>query len=558
MAGGMSAWVTKTLEFLIHPLDSPVRPSLENSLEPERLLPARRESPPRARWQQRRGNRSRQTRSQAHATRFPVNVSNAQTQASVGTDNRSTQYVNHSTQTDEMGFLESSRSNLLVEQPDETIKQHVNASRGGVPHDSPGSVATKEHMECEMQTLDNSSYHDQRPEAATQDAEMLEGPPYTDGIAQLVLANDGQKNCLAVLLTSEMVTKFNQIATRSRRLEYITNKLRQVKREIASEKNMVEYKRDALQDTEDQAELAQINEHIDEIQTRIAEAAKSVNTLEEEIDTLTVNLAYNRDQSQEMFEDVLGRMDLLNVPEPEFAKEVDHAGSLDYGTEPILSPKDISSAEPHYGDEALSSRKFDDADRRAAKLEFEDKRNILIAIDEAFEHRQENLAEEKAEYRRCVREGTCQLTQTEFDLLALEDFRRMTADLRDAQEAFEASFRRAKHLGALDERDAHYQESVFSDWSGGYPMSMESAMKESAPTKSIAVWQEGVKESLDRTAREENENEPLANPDLESEVPSMENCDLKSVAISDSWSCVDWSRNRRRIEQWRAIAGRER
>lgn len=544
---------------------------------------------------ERRKNKSRYSRSQAHISRVPMNVSNSQTQEIAQPDGRAGTYENRSTQTDEAIFVHASSLKSVEDPPDpiarkfrqgedtpslwydepvqtshstksvheygstleESLEPLADSNDGGVPRPLQNNRAADEHMGFEVANADDRRHIGQELETAVQDVEMS-GPPYTEGEAQVVLANDGRHNCLALLLTSDMVAKINQIATRSRRLDFITCRLKQAKREIALEENTIDYKTDALQDTDDQAEIARIHEEIDKIQKRIGEATKCIITLEEEIDTLTINLAYSREQSQETFEDVLGRMDLLDVPEPEFAKEVDPAGEPDYGAEPALVEEEVDTTEPKDGDEAPISERLDEVNRRAAKDDFEYRRNVLITMDEAFEHRQENLAEEKAEYRRRVREGTCHITQTEFDLLALEDFRKMTADLRDAQEAFEESFKRAKQLGVLDERDAHYQESVFSEWSGGYPLSLESAMRGSAPTKNITRWQESMEESGNRTLWGGTGLEPWGNPDLEPEAQKLEDCDIKSVAISDSWSCVDWSRNRRRIDQWRKIAGRER
>ncbi|KAL8932304.1 MAG: hypothetical protein Q9211_006392 [Gyalolechia sp. 1 TL-2023] len=596
MAAGMPTWVTRTFEFLTHPRVSSIRSTLEPSHESGRLRPARRKSPARVGvGAERRKHKSRHSGSQLHTSRFPVKVPNSQIQETSRTDKQEATYENRSTQTDEAVFVPDGSTNLkegprnppspnLNQQGDHSLlwnsglvptlhpeKPYHNDAcvpesheklgdfdGSHIPHHRPDGGVADQHIDFGETTTPDEILDGQETGTAAQDVEMSDGPPYTDGQAQVVLANDGLKDCLAILLTAEMVAKVSQIATRSRRLQFLTKRLKQVQREIASEENMLEYKNDALQDTDDQAEMARIDKEIDKIQQRIAEARIRIDPLEEEIDTLTVNLAYCREQSQEVFEEALGRMDLLNVLEPGLAQEFDPAGELDYNTRPDSAQERIQTTWSDRGNEIPISVTLDNVERQAAKDDLEYKRNVLITMDEAFEHRQENLAEEKAEYRRRVREGNCHITQTEFDLLALEDFRKMTADLRDAQEAFEDSFKRAKQLGVLDERDAHYQESVFSEWSGGYPLSMEIAMKGSAPTKSITYWQEGVDLNPDEIRWGGTELEPWSDPDVKPEATKMEDCDLQSVAISDSWSCIDWSRNRRRIDQWREIAGRER
>ncbi|KAL8675121.1 MAG: hypothetical protein Q9168_000492 [Polycauliona sp. 1 TL-2023] len=414
--------------------------------------------------------------------------------------------------------------------------------------------AADEAMDVDRHSMQNPSKSLDDEEQLATDNDTPNGPPYTEGAAQIVLASDGLKDCLALLLTAEMVTKISQIATRSRRLEFIRKDLRKVKREVESEKNMIAYKTDALQDTNDQAEIAKIHEEISNTRSRLAAAVQCVEAIEEEVLTLTDNLAFSREQCQEMLEDVLGREDLLEVADPEISGEVDPTVSRGsrYSVEHPLGEEGVPPVERQGAGEEIINVQLEDVVRRTAKEDFEEKRNHFYTLDEAFEHRQENLVAEKAEYLRRVEEGTCELSQTDFDLLALEDFQRLTANLRHAEMEFEDAFKRAKQLGVLDEHDAYYQQSVFSEWSGGYPMSMEDAMVGCAPTKRIDFWQDRVDESQGAGL------EPWGNPELEPEDRAMEDCDVKSVAISDSWSCVDWTRNRRRIDRWREIAGRDR
>ncbi|KAL8925327.1 MAG: hypothetical protein Q9208_003617 [Pyrenodesmia sp. 3 TL-2023] len=404
----------------------------------------------------------------------------------------------------------------------------------------------------------NSEWKD--PEEQRPVPEDLEAPPYTNGEAHVVLTSDGMKECLALLLTSKLVAKINQVGTRARRFHIVSTRLKEAKWSKRLDEGSLQRKYEALRDGGDQTRLERIKKGLEETQQRIASAGEQIEALEKELETLKFNLTYLRDQSQWSLENALGKAGLLDVVGAEADKETDPVHEpRGHSMEPVQTDKDNEGTKSDDGDEAATQEEFTESIRQAARADFDAKREFLIAVDEAFDHRQENLAEEKAEYHRCVREGTCHITQTEFDLLALQDFRRMTADLRDAQEAFEESFKNAKQLGALDDRDAHYQESVFSNWSEGYPMSMEHAMVGSAPMKNIHHWQAGIpKQSMDETLWQDLELKPWSDPVLEPRAREMEGCELRSVAMSDSWSCVDLSRNRKRIDRWRAIAGRER
>lgn len=501
------------------------------------------------------------SRSQARTSRFPVNASDSRDHTANRTSAVSNPYEHRSTRTEEPSGLriESLRSKECTRVDQQPVLTPRSSGPGVIPRQISSKGPDDEQMDVDGHAAHAEVIDAQKQEAVTEDIEIPDSPPYTNGEAQVVLASDGMKDCLALLLTSEMITEINEIGTRFRRMQVVAGRLKRVKWELRSDENMLEYNHDALQDIDDQAQLERIKEEMNDIQRRIAKDKEAAETLEDETGVLTINLAHSRDRLQEILEGTLGRADLLNIPEPESAREIDPAGGPEKeGREPATCEVDTRRSIPNHDNEAAIQEKVIETIRQAARADVEAKREFLISVDEAFDHRQEHLAEQKAEYRQCVREGTCRITQTEFDLFALEDHRKMTADLRDAQDAFEESFKKAKQLGALDERDAHYQESNFSSWSGGYPLSMEHAMVGSAPTTSIAHWQERVERSLDGRSWEGLELKPWSDPDLQPEAREIVDCDLRSVAISDSWSCIDWSRNRKRIDRWRAIAGRER
>lgn len=595
----MPAWVSKTLNFLApHPVMPTIEPTPSATQKISRLTSKSKSlaSKSKRKGGTRKLRRTIKPRSPTHSAHITDDASKPQDKYSSQISSSPDLYSNKATQTQCLsadGVLDHVRTedsqppqtrhflnrhhipavcngetpsaenseDVAIEQRRSPSEKHftltADSDLGGVRLDTVYDRDVDERMDFDSQAIQNRTPDDRKQETSTSEGlEALEGPPFTNGECRIVLANDGFKDCLALLLTSEMVAKINQIATRSRRLEFITARSITLKQEIRSAENLVEYKTDALQDTDDQAEIARIKEDIEKAQKSHGEAAKRLEILEDEIETLTTNLGFSKEQSQEVLEDVLAKMDLLNIPEPEFAGETRPKAEMDDSEEQTVYRSQQPSVEPCDWVEEANRWEYDEID--AVRLDFEEKRNALAELDDMFEHRQDALAEERAEYHRCVEEGTCHITQTDFDLMDLQDFGKLTGRLKKAQEDFEYSFERVKKVGALDEQDAHYQESVFSDWSGGYPMSLEDAMVDSAPSKRISLWQETLAPSNLGPLGGRTGIEPWGAPNTEPEKLEMEDCDIKSAAISDSWSCVDRSRNRRRIDRWREIAGRDR
>ncbi|KAL8738458.1 MAG: hypothetical protein Q9190_008004 [Brigantiaea leucoxantha] len=377
-----------------------------------------------------------------------------------------------------------------------------------------------------------------------EDQQLDESPPFTNGPARVIMANDGSGDCLALLLTAEMVEKVNQIAIRSRRFEHLQNAHNKALIDEIHHENTLNYKKEELDESSEEKRSAELQLQIQEHEVGLTRARTRTYRLKTEVEILTMNLAYTRDQSQEILETALGEMDLLEPPDLEL---VELLGDSQTKSNSHQACNDELTATDNQSQSSSMDADSDEVHRKNVREDFEEKRRVMLELEEAFDNRNKNLSEEKLEYRQRVREGTCHYTETEFDLLAVQDFQELTRCFRDAEEAFEASYREARKLKVLNHQDALYQESGFSDWQGGYPLSFENEMAASAPVGKIVRWLDSLPLMDEAEAEDEME--------IEREI---EVWDGESAAVSGSWSCVDVSRNRRRIDVWRKITRRAR
>lgn len=107
------------------------------------------------------------------------------------------------------------------------------------------------------------------------------------------------------------------------------------------------------------------------------------------------------------------------------------------------------------------------------------------------------------------------------------------------------------------------QESGFDDgyalsWDyDDYPLSWDDDGSVKVPRKSIHTWLAKIPDIdsvLDIADLYQGAGHEFGQEDRE----VLEGCDVLSAAMSDSLSCHDLIRNRKRIDRWRKIAGRER
>ncbi|KAI4211198.1 MAG: hypothetical protein LQ351_005996 [Letrouitia transgressa] len=570
---GTPRWVVKTLQFFTSGLRLPRSPTVQDSLSNEHpsrepsersnssgctvtRSPTYSDDDSQALHQARR----RLALSQKLATRWKNKGTQTDTRI-ISQEDRSTQieklelpsdgYPNQeyaipctTPSSDRLSHLDSRTHDLLN-------KSHIEMAEPNTPENSVSHTSSPSHEIHPETASRNSTSMDYNDKRKTQDEFESKGldihPPYTDGPIRVIMANDGYKNCLALLLTAELVDKVNQIAARNLRLKHIETNLKRVAGEELLHRALVKYKEEQYNESEDDKVLQKIQIEMGQHQELMAEASEQKKNLEARCETLRFNLAYSRAQSQEMLEQALGQLDLLSDPEAELREE----DSYRHGDGVTSQVREENASSGH--DRSQTSTidfDLDEVYRNTVKECYMNRKQAVFEIGNAFDSREKNLAEEKAEYQRRVREGTCFYTQTEFDILALQDFQELTKTYREAEHAFEEAYNEARALKVLDPRDAHYQESGFSYWNGGYPSSGEQYMKKSAPTSRINHWlsQLSMSEELS-TKGEEN---------IELQQQAEEGCDIASATMSESWSCVDLSQNRRRIDHWRKITERER
>lgn len=182
-----------------------------------------------------------------------------------------------------------------------------------------------------------------------------------------------------------------------------------------------------------------------------------------------------------------------------------------------------------------------------------------MEAQQRFDARHYDFAEQKADYEELLAEGKVQMTPTEFDYCGIKATRELGKDLSIAERAYEEAIVCRKKLA----RNQSGQETDFDSFYAltweydGYSLSWDDDGSVKVPRKSIHTWLAKIPDIdkvLDITDLYQGAGHEFGQEDQE----VLEGCDILSAAMSDSWSCHDLTRHRKRIDRWRKIAGRER
>ena len=405
-------------------------------------------------------------------------------------------------------------------------KSPLQASRKPVEH---GILNAELDNRIDPPLLNNSA-----PERYSVDPEARD-PPYTGGPSRIIVTSDGTQDCLALLLTRDVVTSINKLLSGASKVNRLEEKIDALDTEITfAEISLKQYPSliEALPEMPGKGdEEAKIRTKIEETKEQSQKASSSKEAFEGTLYREKLNLAYLRDEMQELFQRVLSESGLLEVGQERLEMAEIDTRSVD-NAEPRCSKFSTESLE------TLISA--DELNRRVTHDELETSRELFHSLKDQFENREAFYDSEFREYQEAVEEGSCVLPQSEFDRIFVRNMSRLTRALINAETAYESAKARARALRVIG--NGFEQESDFADHEDdGYRESYEADMAAGADRCFIDRWMEVTEKS------EDQEDDPL--------IDETDHWDARTVEISDSISLVAEGRDRVRIDRWYKTGG---
>ena len=373
-------------------------------------------------------------------------------------------------------------------------------------------------------------------------------PQHSGGLDHTRVNLEVEKHYHALLFTEDMVAQLQDTIKAGNQTEYLEKELSKAKFEAINADTSMTQSHHLLNTAQTQEEIDQTNEHIEELGPILQEACERRDHLEREIRIYKSNLESSQSRSIGIIERLLAEAGLLD----RFAREGPTAVEPCQGTTSQVATSDhISESHidgtPYTRDPFTrvpitwtngSAVSLEEVNRRAIFEDLEQAHSKLTQIQMEFDNRDEDCKTARENYHQDVLEGTCDIPVQEFDLIQLRAIRSLTRDLVDAEAEYEVLVARARGLNlVVDDPD---QESNFADREDdGYAESQEAPRLSTSRGELIEAWLDQVEKSQD-----------ISYPP--SEPGKGEKWDAKQFEIGSSISCIDNSRNRRRIDLWRA------
>lgn len=259
-------------------------------------------------------------------------------------------------------------------------------------------------------------------------------PPYTDGPSRVIVANDGSKDCLALLLTPNLVAALNQITHDIRALERQNEALEKLESGIVDLARKADNVEAAIKNPRyrEQAEEMQLALEILGLKRQDADECRSQLKIEQA--PFENSLEVSRYQSHTMFEEALLEACLLDPPEP--------------GNSPTVHEEDDDVS---IGDFSVAPSVYEGAERTPGQQLLRDARMDVIGSYDALKTCQARLDDRHADYERQLadfqrsRAGFAG-ARTHFDHRHIQHVRNLTRDLVSAEQVYRAGKARVRTL----------------------------------------------------------------------------------------------------------------
>ena len=349
-------------------------------------------------------------------------------------------------------------------------------------------------------------------------------PPYTDGPSRVILANDGTKDCLALLLTPDLVAALNQV----------THDIREVGRKdgalerIESELDDLASKSDDVEETirnpryQDQAEEMQLALEI--LQLKHQEAKERMNQLKLALVPFEINLKISTYQSQGILEEALLEACLLDPPEPEsppICHDVDDdTSTASYSEAPGTYE---GSPQPAPGQQSLHQARMD------AIRSYE----TLRTSQDRFDDRHADYERQLADFQRA--EARSEGTRTRFDHRHIRHVQNLTRDLIAAEQGCKSAKATARALERLADPGSSFD--CVAD--GGDRRSEDVSSESDVDRERVEAWMRGIVPGC--AVEDVRKKEPL----------DLDEWTARPVGIMDSISVIDREEYVDEIKEWK-------
>ena len=378
-----------------------------------------------------------------------------------------------------------------------------------------------------------------------------EAPPqqqFTEGPPRFIIAKDGSKDCVALLVSEGFLAKLRDLFQANRDINAFDGPLYHAKMDAKDIESSVRKAEESLETGENEEQVEEHHAFIERKNSELLKINHWRKELEKERDLVEGKLELSKSHTQWVLETAMREADYLGPEKPLPAilfrdEESEHREDKVETSEPempVQSPA-ISVASDQGGMVEVSE---EDLQRRAAYDEFIDRSQLLDTLQGNFENQQNNYRVNLARFQQEVEANISKMSRSDFDRKSVQYGQQLTRALIDAEEAFEEARERAQALGAISS-DYGHEFYYGAEYEESWPENKIAEYNASQDWSFIEGWMDDIPPT-DTTNQ----------ADVVESVMDIDEWDAEEVDVNDSVSVIDCEEYRQDIDRYRRICAR--
>lgn len=392
--------------------------------------------------------------------------------------------------------------------------------------------------------------------------EIKQQSQFTEGSARFVTANDGSRDCIALLVTDTLIATIRDLYEDSHHLSGKQGPLEYIRRQARDLENSINQEEESTEGAESQEKITELRDMVGKREAKMLKVQQRRDELENGANQLERNVTSSKAHIHWILENAMKKAGLFEPHRPltpftmtedgsQSATEEDETrqnthdhistgngkqdagikgtGSVDYPEQPSHHLVNIDDAP-----EDLQSLRQD------AWESYNEALVTMHKVQNLFDKRQQSYETDLEDYQQGFANGIYDISRSEFDRSKIWYEQKVTRALINAEEAFEAAKEQAQNVGAIG---SDYDDTT--DCYGCY----EESWPESQLASYIATkdWSH-VHEWLARS-----EEPAEAQAELEIKRPEVDVWYADEVDPADSISQIDFDGYRKDIDRWENI-----
>lgn len=371
-------------------------------------------------------------------------------------------------------------------------------------------------------------------------------PQFAEGAPRFVIAKDGSKDSVALLMSEGFLAKMRDLFQAERDISALDGPINHANMDAKSIERSVIKAKESLEKGENEEQAEEYQTFIEQQSAELLMINRRRNELEKERDLVQGKLELSRSHTQWVLETAMREADYLGPEKPlpaillreegiECPEE--NVGALEHEM-PVQSPTVLVTSDP---EEVEVSE--EEIQRRAAYDEFIDRSQLLDAVRTDFDDQGDTYRENLAMFEQKVEAGTSKMSRSAFDRRSVQYGQQLTRALIDAEEAFEEARERAQALGAISS-DYGHEFYYGAEYEESWPANKIAEYNASHDWSFIEGWMDAIIPG--HTTDRADDVDPV----------EVDEWDAGEIEVNDSISVIDCEEYRQEIDRYRRMCAR--